>query len=135
MLRLPDEAEAWARRWRERLTNDEAFAEKAAGFDADFLFEIRPDDDYGGDPVRFVVVFDDGDAVEARPVGDDVDFDFALRGPYGAWKELLDGDLDVSAAVMSGPFEVDGSTLTLLNYREAIAEMVAQARAIDTSFR
>jgi putative sterol carrier protein len=132
--RLPDDAAEWAMAWRDRLDDSDAFAEAAAGFDADFLFEIRPDDSYDGQPVRFLVVFEDGSVPDARGADGDTDYDFALRGPYGAWKDLLTDELGVAEAVMGGPMDVDGSKLTLLNYKEAFGRMVQIARRVDTEF-
>jgi putative sterol carrier protein len=131
---LPNDADAWADRLRQRLAEREGFADAAAGFAATFRFEIRPDDAYPGDPVALTVELDDGACTGARAGDRDTDYDFALRGPYTAWKDLLAGDLDVAAAVMGGPFDVEGSTIELMQHREAIAELVRAARSVDAEF-
>ncbi|WP_254272941.1 SCP2 sterol-binding domain-containing protein [Haloarcula marina] len=133
-LTLPAEAADWARAWRDRINDREAFAEAAAEFDARFLFEIRADDRYDGDPVRFRVDIADGACDDATLVDGDADYDFALRGPYEAWTHLLAGELDVSEAVMDGTFDVEGNTMTLLRRQDAVAEMVRAAQAVDTEF-
>ncbi len=130
---LPDEADAWIAEWRDRLADRDAFADAADGFTATFRFEIRPDDAYDGDPVALALDVEDGVPVDAG-VDPSVDADFTLAGPYGAWKDLLRGDLDVTAAVMGGPFDVAGSTATLLTRREAVAELVRAARATPVEF-
>ncbi|MDG5777896.1 SCP2 sterol-binding domain-containing protein [Haloarculaceae archaeon H-GB2-1] len=132
--RLPDDAATWAMAWRDRLDDDDAFADVADGFDAEFLFEIQPDETYDGEPVRFLVVFDDGSVPDARGADGDTDYDFALAGPYDAWKALLTDDLGIAEAVMGGPLDVDGSKLTLMSYREAFSRMVDVARRVDTEF-
>jgi putative sterol carrier protein len=133
-LRLPADAAAWADTWRDHINDREDFAAAAADFTATFLFEIRPDDRYDGDPVRFLVTLADGACTEAALVDGDADYEFAMRGPYDAWAALLAGELDVSESVMDGTFDVEGNTMTLLQRQEAVSEMVAAAQSIDTEF-
>lgn len=132
-LTLPADAADWVQEWRDRINNREAFAEAAAEFSAAFLFEIRADETYDGDPVRFRVDVEDGRCVAAAVV-DEVDYDFSMAGPYEAWKGLLTGELDVSAAAMDGTFDVEGNTMVLLRRQDAVAEMVGAAQDVDTAF-
>jgi putative sterol carrier protein len=133
-LSLPADAADWAVAWRDQINDRDAFAAAAADFEATFCFEIRPDDRYDGDPVRFLVHLADGACTEATLVEDSADYDFALRGPYDAWADLLVGELDVSESVMDGTFDVQGNTMTLLRRQDAVSEMVAAAQSIDTTF-
>ncbi|WP_277542195.1 SCP2 sterol-binding domain-containing protein [Haloarcula laminariae] len=133
-LKLPADAAAWADTWRGRINDREDFAAAAADFEATFLFEIRADDRYDGDPVRFLVRLADGACTEAALAAADADHDFAMRGPYDAWVDLLSGELDVSESVMDGTFDVAGNTMTLLRRQDAVSEMVAAAQSIDTAF-
>ena len=134
-LRLPADAADWAAAWRDNINDREDFAAAAADFTATFCFEIRADDSYDGDPIQFLVTIDDGACTETALVDDDPAYDFALRGPYGAWTELLAGDLDVSDSVMDGTFDIEGNTMTLLRRQDAVSEMVAAAQSIDTEFQ
>lgn len=132
-LRLPADAAGWADAWRDRINDREDFAAAAADFEAVFLFEIQPDERYDGEPVRFLVTIADGACIDTALV-DDADYDFAMRGPYDAWADLLAGELDVSESVMDGTFDVVGNTMTLLRRQDAVSEMVAAAQSIDTEF-
>jgi len=134
-LTLPADAAAWADTWRDRINDRADFAAAAADFEATFLFEILADDRYDGDPVRFRVTLADSACTDAELVDGDADYDFAMRGPYDAWAALLSGDLDVSASVMDGTFDVEGNTMTLLQRQDAVSEMVAAAQSIDTEFK
>lgn len=131
---LPDDAEAWADRLQARLNDSEAFATAATGFDAAFRFDIMPDERYDGDPVLLTVVVRDGVCVAAAGADASAEYDFALRGPYGAWRDLLRGETDVSAAVMDGPFDFEGSTAELLQHRDAVTELVRAAQSVETEF-
>jgi putative sterol carrier protein len=130
---LPDEADEWADRLQERV-NGGRLSEVAGEFEATFRFEILPDDAYPGEPVALTVVVADGACVAARGFDRDADYEFALRGPYGVWKALLEDELELTAAVMSGPLDLEGSTITLMQHRDAVAELVRSARAVDTEY-
>jgi putative sterol carrier protein len=131
---LPDNTEAWADRLQARVNERESFREAAAGFSATFRFLVAPDDAYDGEPRVLTVVVDDGACVAAAGHDGDADYEFTLKGPYTAWRELLEGDADVASAVLDGAFEFEGSTMQLLQRRDAVAELVRGARAIDTEF-
>ena len=130
---LPDAADEWVREWRGALIDRPAFAEAAADFSATFRFEITPDEVYDGDPIVVRLVVEDGDCTAAE-LSEEFDYDFALVGPYEAWKAMLRDELDVADAVMSGPFAVEGDTMALLQHQEAVAELVRAAREVDTAF-
>ena len=130
---LPDAADEWVSEWRGALTDRPAFAEAAAEFSATFRFEITPDDVYDGEQIVVRLVVEDG-TCPAAELAEDFEYDFALVGPYEAWKAMLRDELDVADAVMSGPFDVEGDTMALLQHQEAVAELVRAAREIDTSF-
>ena len=134
-LTLPADAAEWATAWRDHINDRQDFADAAADFVATFCFEIRADDSYDGDPVRFRVDIDDGACTGTALVNGEADYDFALRGPYEAWTALLTGELDVSEAVMDGTFDVEGNTMTLLQRQAAVSEMVGAAQSIDTEFQ
>ena len=133
-LSLPAEAAAWVQSWRDRINEREAFGAAAEGFDATFRFEIEADDRLDGEPLAFTVVVEDGACTDARLAESDADYDFALRGPYDAWTALLADDLDVSAAVMDGTFDIEGNTMTLLRRQDAVTEMVTAAQNVDAEF-
>ena len=130
---LPDEADEWADRLQERV-NSGRFSEVGSGFEATFRFEILPDDDYDGQPVALTVVVKDGACVAARGFDRDADYDFALRGPYGVWKDLLEDEIELTSAVMGGPLNLEGSTIKLMQHRDAVAELVRSAQAVDTEY-
>lgn len=130
---LPDEADEWADRLQQRV-NSGRFAEVAGGFEATFRFEILPDGDYPGDPVALTVVVADGACVAARGFDRDAGYDFALRGPYSVWRDLLENEVELTSAVMSGPLDLEGSKIRLMQHREAVAELVRAAKAVDTEY-
>ncbi|WP_459192901.1 SCP2 sterol-binding domain-containing protein [Halosimplex sp. J119] len=131
---LPGEADEWADQLQARLNDREAFTEAAEGFDATFRFDIMPDDRYDGSQITLTVVITDGACVAARGSDPNAEYDFGLRGPYAAWVDLLEDEIDITEAVMGGAFEFEGSTMQLMNRREAVTELVRAAQNIDTEY-
>lgn len=131
---LPGEADEWADQLQARLNDREAFTEAAEGFDATFRFDILPDDRYDGNPITLTVVITDGACVAARGSDPNAEYDFGLAGPYSAWVDLLEDEIEVTEAVMGGAFEFEGSTMQLMNRREAVTELVRAAQNVDTEY-
>jgi putative sterol carrier protein len=136
---LPDEPAAWGAAWREQVNDSEAFTEAAADFAATVLFTVEADDTYEGTPIRLLASIADGDytavrAVDGGQTAESIDYDYALHGPYQAWKTLLTDDVAIEPMVLDGPFSVEGNTIALLKHRDVFVEMVAAARRLDTTF-
>ncbi|MFC7141220.1 SCP2 sterol-binding domain-containing protein [Halosimplex aquaticum] len=131
---LPGDADEWADQLQAKLNDREAFTEAAAGFDATFRFDILPDERYDGNPITLTVVITDGACVAARGSDPNAEYDFGLRGPYAAWVDLLEDEIEVTEAVMGGAFEFEGSEMRLLNRREAVTELVRAAQSVDTEY-
>ncbi|MFB6075405.1 MAG: sterol carrier protein [Haloarculaceae archaeon] len=131
---LPDEAEAWATRWRSRLNESENFELAAADLTVTVGCVIEPDADYTGEPIALRAIVEDGACTEVERAEADDPADVTLRGGYGAWKKLLRDDLDVAMALTDGTFEADGDRLLLLQHRAAVAELVRAAREVETTF-
>jgi len=138
-ITLPEEAEAWIEAYRRRLNENAEFAAAASGwgveFDGDFVFVMQPDD-YDGEAIAFYVELCDGECLQTAVLDNpnDVAHGFTLRGPYSAWQQLLDGEVDIVEAVMNGSFDVDGNKLQAMRYQHALVEMGETATRIDTDF-
>lgn len=143
---LPADADDWVTAWRDRLNDSAAFVDAAEGFEAAVLLVVEPDETYDGDPVHLLADVADGECVTARAVDRDGGadraadpvadggYDYALRGPYEAWKSILTEDVDVEREVLDGPFDVEGNTVALLKHRAVFVEMVRAGRAVDVTF-
>lgn len=139
-ISLPSEADDWIAAWEQNLNDSAAYSEAGSGwgvgFNGDFLFEIRPDDRYDGEPVSLFVGLEDGDCTGAHvtedPEGED--FGFAFRGDADDWKALIDGDLDPMEGMMDGRFDLEGDMQKVMQYSQAAIVMTENASKIDTEF-
>ena len=139
-IKLPSEAEEWIESWKDNLNASEEYAEVGqgwgVGFNGDFLFQIRPDDLYDGDPVNLFVGLEDGECTEAHITDDpeSEDWGFAFRGDATHWKALIEGELDAMEGMMNGQFDLDGDMQKVMQYSNAAVVMTENAAAVDTEF-
>ncbi|MFB6266367.1 MAG: SCP2 sterol-binding domain-containing protein [Halodesulfurarchaeum sp.] len=139
-ISFPTEAEEWVQAYRDQLNQSEEYAEEGAewgvDFDGSFLFEIQPDDTYDGDPVRLYLDLEDGTCLDASVVDEEgaVEPGFALRASYSAWKDLIQGKLNPIEAILSGPFDLEGDRVKVMQWSGAGIVMTELAASVDTEF-
>jgi len=138
--KLPSEADRWIDEYRDRLNASEAYSEAGEGwgigFNGDFIFHIRPDDSYDGEPVYLYIAVEDGECHEAYVTEDPdrEDWGFAFRGGAADWKKLIRGELDPVEGMMDGTFDLDGDMQKVMQYSRAAVVMTELASEIDTEF-
>jgi len=136
----PFPSEEWIVEWRERLNDNDEYAEKGQGwgteFNGDFVFHIRADDRLPEDHYFFIGL-DDGTCTEAREIDDpdEVDAGFVYRGDYADWVALNQGDIGPIDGMMSGVFDIEGDMQKVLQYSEAAVVMSETGRELDTDYR
>ena len=133
-------SDEWIQAWRERLNDNEEYAEKGqgwgVGFNGDFVFHVQADDRLPEDRY-FYVGLKDGECTEAREIDDPdaVDAGFAYRGDYADWVALNDGDIGPIDGMMSGVFDIEGDMQKVLQYSEAAVTMTETGRGLDTDYQ
>lgn len=139
-IEFPTEAQRWAEAYRDVVNESEEYEEHGAewgvDFDGTFLFEIQPDDAYSGDPVYLYLDLYDGNCREIRVLESEsaVDYGFALRAEYSAWKALIQGELNPIEAILSGPFDLEGDRVKVMQWSKAGVTMTELAADVDTEF-
>ena len=139
-MAIPFPSEEWIAEWRERLNDDEEYAEKGQGwgaeFNGDFVFHVRADDRLPDDHYFFIGL-KDGTCTEARGIDDpdEVDPGFVYRGDYSDWVALNQGDIGPIDGMMSGVFDIEGDMQKVLQYSEAAVVMSETGRELDTDYQ
>jgi len=62
------------------------------------------------------------------------DAGFALKAPFGVWRDVLERKTLAATAILTGKMKVEGDRMTLLKHTAAHRALVACAAAIDTEF-
>lgn len=132
-------SDEWFEELRDRLNANETYSEQASGygvdFNGDYVFTIEAGDGLP-ETVHYFIGLKDGDCTGVREVSSPAEADagFVLSGPYGAWKDIVRGEMGAVEGIMSGTFELDGSMNTLMQYQEAATTFVETCSEIDTEF-
>jgi putative sterol carrier protein len=132
-------SEEWMEEYRSRLNENETYAEKGAGwgvdFNGDFIFHLQADGDLPEDRYFFVGL-EDGKCTEVREIDDpeSVDYGFIMRGAYGDWKKLNEGEMGAIDGMMSGRFDLEGDMQKVMQYSEAAVAMTETSTTIDTEY-
>lgn len=138
-MAIPFPSDEWISEWRERLNDNEDYAEKGQGwgvdFNGDFVFHVRADDRLPDDRYFFIGL-EDGECTEAREIDDpdDVDAGFVYRGDYADWVALNQGEVGPIDGMMSGTFDIEGDMQKVLQYSQAAVVMTEAAGEVDTEF-
>lgn len=139
-ITFPHEAAEWLEAYREVLNDSDDYAEEGADwgvdFDGSFVFEIRPDSAYDGDSVYMYLDLVDGTCTETAILEDpsDREHGFALRADFTDWKALIEGELNPIEAILSGPFDLDGDRVKVMQWSGAGIAMTELAAEVDTEF-
>jgi putative sterol carrier protein len=129
----------WFGELEDRLNANETYKEQAEGygvdFNGDFIFTIEAGDGLT-ETHHYFIGLEDGDCTGTRPIDNPADADdgFQLSGPYGNWKNLVNGEMGAIEGIMGGDFELDGDMNTLLKYQNAATTFVETCSEIDTEF-
>lgn len=129
----------WFEELKERLNDNETYAEQAAGygvdFDGDYVFTIEAGDGLT-ETVHYYVGLEDGACTGVREVDspDAVDTGFQLSGEYPSWKSVVRGEMGAVEGIMGGDLELDGDMNTLLKYQDAATTFVDTCSEIETEF-
>lgn len=132
-------SEAWIETWRRRLNENDRYREVGADwgvdFNGDFVFTIEADDVLE-ETHHYFVGLEGGRCTDAHRIDDpsSVDHGYRMRGPYGEWKRLAQGEIGAIEGVLGGDFEIDGEMFRVFQYADAAVEMVETASEIDTEF-
>jgi len=126
----------WADAVRNRIQNDAEYRAAAEGWGVDFngniLFTIEPGAGLK-DAVHLLLELKDGGCLGARllPDGSQADAGFKLRGPWPAWKQVIDGEIKPILAISLRKIRLEGSLVVLMKYVPAAQALLRCVSSVD----
>ena len=129
-------SEEWIQKYMELLNANEAYADAAATWEGDFIFEVTADGTVIEEPIRFYLDLWHGKCREAFaiPEGEEKESVFIYSGPYENWRKLLANEIDPVQGLMMGKFKLVGDMAKVMRAVKAAQELVRCTTMIDTSF-
>jgi putative sterol carrier protein len=135
MLEFP--TDPWFQEFIARINGSAEYREAAADWEGDivFLVEAEPDKGVPADVWGYLDLWHGacrgGGIVSAEQGGTSA---FVIRAPYSRWKEVLQGDLDPTRAMMQGKLKVQGDLVKIVRYARAANELVHLTELVETRF-
>jgi putative sterol carrier protein len=135
MLEFP--TDPWFQEFIERINGSAEYKEAAADWEGDivFLVEAEPDKGVPADVWGYLDLWHGecrgGGIVSADKGGAAA---YVIRAPYSRWKEVVQGDLDPTRAMMQGKLKVKGDLVKIVRYARAANELVHLTEQVDTRF-
>jgi putative sterol carrier protein len=128
----------WAAALRDAISASSEYRNAASswgvGFDGSLLLQFEPD--LGLDrTLRLRLDLAGGSCQAAEFVGDGAKpAAFALRGPFGVWRAILERKMLAATALLTGKLHVEGDKMTLLKHTAAHRALVHCVASVDTTW-
>lgn len=132
-------SQEWCDEWKKAINASSAI--KAAGkswgvgFNGNLVFEIQPGG--GLDTTTHVfVAAAAGECTECRIVEDPstVSFGFYVRGGYSDFKEVVKGNKDFIAGVVTGTFKLEGPMLKIMSHARFVRAVANSISSFDAEY-
>lgn len=128
-------SEEWVKEWENRLNTSESYAQAAANWEGDNLIVILPDENYTQTTYIYINL-QHGKASDACLTKslDEKKAAFTSTAPFGTWRKVLEGRMDVIQAMFSNKIKLVGSMAAIQRQPKATYELVKVAGTIDTDY-
>ena len=128
-------SEEWVKEWEVRLNSSETYAQAAAAWEGDNLIVILPDENCQETTYVYIDLQHGKASGACLPKSaDEKQAQFTSTAPYGTWRKVLEGRMDVIQAMFSNKIKLVGSMAAIQRNPKATYELVKVAGSIDTDW-
>ena len=128
-------SDEWIKELSRRLNASASYERSAKDWEGDFVFVVEPDAAYSGAAYLFLGLYHgkstDGAALASeneRPA------EFAIRAPFSAWRQVIEGKLDPIQGMMTRKLKLTGNMMKVMRYPKAAKEIVDCCALVPTDF-
>jgi putative sterol carrier protein len=128
-------SDEWVQEWERQLNASESYAQAAANWVGDNLIVVLPDENYSQTTYIYINL-ERGRAFGAcLPKSlEERKALFTSTAPFGTWRKVLEGRMDVLQAMFSNKIKLVGSMAAIQRQPKATYELVKVAGSIDTDW-
>lgn len=127
----------WLQAYKDAIDSSSELSEAAGDWERDITLVVEAEPDKGV-PVDLWGLFEieHGKCKRATAVAPEVGdrAEFVIRAPYSRWREIIEGKLDPTRALLQGKLKVKGDLTTLTKEVAATQALVRAAASIPTRF-
>ncbi|MFZ0830867.1 MAG: SCP2 sterol-binding domain-containing protein [Thermoplasmata archaeon] len=122
----------WAALFQKALNENTVYAQAAAAWEGDFMFEVLPDAQAAKGPGIYLDL-SRGTCKEARFVPDStlVSPEFVFRATRENWQRLLRHELDPVKAILGGTIKMSGNPAKIMRFVTAAKELIETAAGVS----
>lgn len=130
--------EEWAQAWCARINENDSYRAAAQKWEGAIVLVMGSDASFGIEEERAVIAdLWHGECRSGHAAGETErsEAPFVIAGTPAVWKKVLAGEADPIVSLVGGKLKLArGGLFKLLPFAKAAKEMVASARAVDTTF-
>lgn len=130
-------SDEWLQAYKDAINSSPELAEAASDWERDITLVVEAEPDKGV-PMDLWGLFEveHGKCESAKAVTPEVGqrAEYVIRAPYSRWREIIEGKLDPTRALLQGKLQVKGDLKTLTQEVEATRALVRAAASIPTKF-
>lgn len=132
-------SQEWCDEWKKAINKNLAIKEAGknwgVGFNGNLVFEIQP----GGGLETTTHVFmaaGTGQCTECRIIADPltVQYGFYVKGNYSDFKEVVKGNKDFIAGVVTGVFKLEGAMLKIMSHAKFIRAVANSISSFEAEY-
>ncbi len=127
-------SEEWIQKYTELLNANEAYADAAATWEGDFIFEITADGTVIEEPIRFYLDLWHGKCRRAHMCEEGQTAEFTYSGPLKNWRLLFEGKIDPIKGIMARKFKLIGDMGKVMRATKAAQELVRTTTMLNTTY-
>jgi len=130
--------EEWSQSWCARINENDSYRKAAEKWEGAIVLLMDRDSSFGIEEQRAVIAdLWHGECRSGHAAGESdlSEAPFVIAGSPAVWKKVLAGEADPIVSLVGGKLKLArGGLFKLLPFAKAAKEMVASARAVDTTF-
>jgi putative sterol carrier protein len=132
-LRFP--SDEWIKELSARLDASESYERSAKDWEGDIVFVVESDDALPNTVYLFLSLYH-GKSPDAALLAseNEREAEFIIRGPFNAWRQVIEGEMDAVQGMMTRKFKVQGNLMKIMRYPKAVKEIVDCCALIETEF-
>ncbi len=130
-------SDEWLQAYKDAINSSPELAEAASDWERDITLIVEAEPDKGV-PIDLWGLFEvqHGKCKAATAVTPEVGqrAEYVIRAPYSRWREIIEGKLDPTRALLQGKLQVKGDLKALTQEVEAARALVKAAASVPTNF-
>lgn len=132
-------SQQWCDEWKKAINTSQAIMETGkkwgVGFNGNLVFEIQP----GGGLEKTTYLFIEsaaGKCTDCRIIEDlsSVDHGFYVKGNYSDFKEVVKGNKDFIAGVVTGVFKLNGPMLKIMTHAKFVRAVANSISSFEAEY-